>query len=634
MGTVDCCVYDDSTPNRDLRRNDKISVHYSLTRLLSGHLIENNESDGIDVVTPTTNTDTASISSLDSLDNRRHIQLQQNDDTKSDPIEHQPDEHQKSERRIKLTNITKSISYVDLGNTENEPNVTLTKEDIAKMRRLRTKAIQELVTTEKTYVDGLEKLITYFINPLKTTNKVISNKDHQLMFPSDLVTIHAFHIKFNSALVECTSNWNHQTSQIGHLFIEYGELFKLYQSYMLKYDHCIHHLHTLLRKNSKFSKWSVEESKKVNGLTIESLLVLPIQRLPRYEMLLKEIIKQTERYHTDLYDLKHALDQVCEVTELINAKMHEHDRRVKANSIKTRFTDKDKHKIDKKFGNNASRILVEESKLEDAITKHDKTGNRKKLIMFILNDSILYGYDTMSKLLSFGGVLFFDELFDIQTVECNALYGLKVWSKSHSIWISFDESEKRLKWMQIMQDQSDKYQLQQKVRQNRMKNQRSYESESADAARNELHLPYPLYTPCDFSDVCMICNDTFSAFKRKKQHCNYCGTLCCKECLTDKCVDIWKMYFHQKAEMVKVCATCKEKRKEHLQNITSQTLDDTVDVESMPHQTAFDVAVNHARTSQRHQKRRLTIERNRTNSLSQTDDKLGFKPLDIKHRSF
>ena len=40
------------------------------------------------------------------------------------------------------------------------------------------------------------------------------------------------------------------------------------------------------------------------GKTLQSLLILPIQRLPRYKLCLSEIVKYTEPDHPDLADLK------------------------------------------------------------------------------------------------------------------------------------------------------------------------------------------------------------------------------------------------------------------------------------------------------------------------------------------
>lgn len=40
---------------------------------------------------------------------------------------------------------------------------------------------------------------------------------------------------------------------------------------------------------------------------LESFLVKPIQRLPKYVLLLKELVKHTFEFHPDYFDLKNSL---------------------------------------------------------------------------------------------------------------------------------------------------------------------------------------------------------------------------------------------------------------------------------------------------------------------------------------
>ena len=562
--------------------------------------------------------------------------------------------HKKGEQKYNVQDNTEKSAGVNVKTkTKNG------QKDLAKMGRLRTKAIQELVSTESTYVDGLEKLIKYFIEPLKNSEdkkirKLITIQDHQLIFPSDLATIYAFHQEFNSALIKATNEWNNKTSKIGDLFVEYGELFKLYQDYMLKYDNAIHHLHKLLHKNSKFNKWSLEQSKFTIGLTIESLLILPIQRLPRYEMLLKEIIKQTEEYHVDLYALKNAYDQVCEITEMINDKMTEYEKRLKASQIKKKFNEKDKDKMNKKFRDNPSRIFIEESKIEDDTIKHDKVGNRTNLVLFLFNDCIVYGIKTSSSnkaLLTFGDAIQFgdDNLFDIDIVENDdsntnyyqTRFCLKILSKNVSIWISFKDEEMRSKWTDLINQHNENYNEKAQNRHSMMLRHLSlnddYSSNKDNGDREELYLPFPVFIPFDFSENCMDCNNAFSTFKRKKHHCNYCGKLCCNKCLDDnKCKNIWKSYFDGKEEMVKVCDECKSERdkylfdlKERLAAINENDEDDNnLGVSKYQHpiadsnQSTFGLTLDHIQSSERHRKRRTTIDkqqRKRAESTTQNE---------------
>lgn len=148
--------------------------------------------------------------------------------------------------------IEDEVKNADFGDIEES-------EELKKRQRLRKRAVDELVTTEKTYLSNLEKLFKIFVNPLKNSQdkrirRLLSDQDHAILFPSDLSTIYALHIQLNADLIKATTKWNQETSKIGHIFIKYGELFKMYQDYFHKHEKAVQHLAKLEKKNSKVKK--------------------------------------------------------------------------------------------------------------------------------------------------------------------------------------------------------------------------------------------------------------------------------------------------------------------------------------------------------------------------------------------
>ena len=120
--------------------------------------------------------------------------------------------------------------------------------------KLRTRVIRELVDTEKTYVECLDNLIRYFMNPLlhKINGKQFLNPiEHSIIFPSDINTIYGFHTQILIELAKTTTNWNNDTSKIGNIFIKYGQLFKMYQNYMNNHEKAAKCLAEMIHKNSK-----------------------------------------------------------------------------------------------------------------------------------------------------------------------------------------------------------------------------------------------------------------------------------------------------------------------------------------------------------------------------------------------
>jgi hypothetical protein len=57
------------------------------------------------------------------------------------------------------------------------------------------------------------------------------------------------------------------------------------------------------------------------GGTLESFLITPIQRIPRYVLLLTELLKHTEPSHPDHELLQKAIPLVKDVAEFVNTSM-------------------------------------------------------------------------------------------------------------------------------------------------------------------------------------------------------------------------------------------------------------------------------------------------------------------------
>lgn len=70
---------------------------------------------------------------------------------------------------------------------------------------------------------------------------------------------------------------------------------------------------------------------------INSFLIRPIQRIPRYRLLLKDLLKHTEEDHNDFQALSSAYKQVSDVAEYIEEKASEAERIGKLLDVQSRL---------------------------------------------------------------------------------------------------------------------------------------------------------------------------------------------------------------------------------------------------------------------------------------------------------
>jgi hypothetical protein len=82
-----------------------------------------------------------------------------------------------------------------------------------------------------------------------------------------------------------------------------------------------------LRKSNKAFEAFVSQQERLPHISrkLEALLIVPIQRVPRYRLLLTELIAHTEEKEEEYTILSAALKQVEDVAHHINEQIREHE---------------------------------------------------------------------------------------------------------------------------------------------------------------------------------------------------------------------------------------------------------------------------------------------------------------------
>jgi len=115
-------------------------------------------------------------------------------------------------------------------------------------------------------------------------------------------------------------------------------------------------------------------------VTIDSLLILPIQRVPRYQLLLRELLERTEFRNHRYDELTKALDLIKATATHINETIKRQDQRRRIRELEEKFVG------DTEFVS-PSRYLIKEGEC----TKLSEGNRYKQKYYFILfNDLFLY----------------------------------------------------------------------------------------------------------------------------------------------------------------------------------------------------------------------------------------------------
>lgn len=198
----------------------------------------------------------------------------------------------------------------------------------------RSKIAFEIFSSEDVYLQKLRMLNEKFVVPLRGNTAVIIHEDYHPVF-SNIQPLLSLADSLIMQLKSRMEGWDDRYTRIGDIFMHMGHHMKLFMTYAVQ--------HTLgsqvlikISAQDKFRTW-LEKSEVECKRTLNSLLLEPIQRVPRYEMLLKDLFKHTSENHPDYTTLKEALNFMQKIASDCNENIRRAESELKLFAITKRF---------------------------------------------------------------------------------------------------------------------------------------------------------------------------------------------------------------------------------------------------------------------------------------------------------
>eukprot|EP01125_Pyxidicula_operculata_P017353 TRINITY_DN6074_c0_g2_i1.p1 TRINITY_DN6074_c0_g2~~TRINITY_DN6074_c0_g2_i1.p1 ORF type:complete len:1111 (-),score=275.22 TRINITY_DN6074_c0_g2_i1:73-3264(-) len=204
-------------------------------------------------------------------------------------------------------------------------------EEIKKSDEMRQKIALEIFNTEKSYIEALEFTITHYKqNLLKKAEHMNVEQDSVSKIFGTIDVLCGFNKKLYLEISKVMAEWTPQ-STLGPLFKKFIPFLKMYTEYSNKFPVSSQLLAQLSQNSESFREElkSLVESNPSRA-DLASYLIQPIQRIPRYNLLLKELQKNTPEDHADYTVLEECLAKIGEVASHINEEIrrYENSRRV------------------------------------------------------------------------------------------------------------------------------------------------------------------------------------------------------------------------------------------------------------------------------------------------------------------
>jgi len=232
------------------------------------------------------------------------------------------EENQKSLYNI-YTEVNDSIIWV-----QSQLRIKLARKKYAEMKLIRklskqrTQVVMELYSTEINYVSNLEKIVNCFMKPLRaifdeSKKGGITKESIDAIF-CNIEDILLKHQDFLKKLKQIVDQWSNETL-LSPLFENIHEYISTYIPYFNNYENS----YVTIEKCMKVPAFEesikmVEGVKKLERNDLKSLLILPVQRIPRYILYLKEILKHTWTSHPDYDGLKIEISRIDEDIKVLN----------------------------------------------------------------------------------------------------------------------------------------------------------------------------------------------------------------------------------------------------------------------------------------------------------------------------
>lgn len=201
----------------------------------------------------------------------------------------------------------------------------------------RDRVAHEILSTERVYVEHLEFLFKNILLPLRAAaeanNPIISDNEIRAIF-NETESLLNYNRLLLVQLEQRVGKWNVQQC-LGDIFLQIAGFLKIYSRYCSHYSEAMRVLNEC-KKNSKFKKFLDEVKKKSHDLEhrgLEDFLIRPVQRIPRYFLLLQDLVRHTGTDHPDYVNLDAAAQKVQAVAEYMNEKKREAENIMKVTEI-------------------------------------------------------------------------------------------------------------------------------------------------------------------------------------------------------------------------------------------------------------------------------------------------------------
>uniref|UniRef100_A0A8D1IJK1 FYVE, RhoGEF and PH domain containing 2 n=1 Tax=Sus scrofa TaxID=9823 RepID=A0A8D1IJK1_PIG len=349
--------------------------------------------------------------------------------------------------------------------------------------------VQELLETEQAYVARLHLLDQVFFQELlkeARSSKAFPEDVVRLIF-SNISSIYQFHAQFFlPELQRRLDDWT-TTPRIGDVIQKLAPFLKMYSEYVKNFERAIELLATWTDKSPPFQEviTRIQSSEASGSLTLQHHMLEPVQRIPRYELLLKEYVQKLPAQAPDLADAQKALNMIFSAAQHSNAAITEMERLQELWEVYQRLG------LEDDIVDPSNTFLREGPVLKISFRRNGPM----ERYLFLFNNMLLY---CVPRVIQVGAHFQVRTRIDVAGMKaCQA---------------AIDQIEKRNETFKAAAQGPEG------------------DAQEQELQSEELGLRAPQWIRDKMVTMCMRCQEPFNALTRRRHHCRACGYVVCGRC--------------------------------------------------------------------------------------------------------
>ncbi|XP_072732138.1 FYVE, RhoGEF and PH domain-containing protein 3 isoform X2 [Ciconia boyciana] len=401
----------------------------------------------------------------------------------------------------------------------------------------------ELLHTEEAYVKRLHLLDQVFCTKLSEAG--ISSEVITGIF-SNISSIYCFHGQFllPELKTRITQEWN-VNPRLGDILQKLAPFLKMYGEYVKNFDRAMDMVNTCMQRSSPFKDvvQNIQKQEVCGNLTLQHHMLEPVQRIPRYELLLKDYLKKLPEESPDRKDAEKSLELISTAANHSNAAIRKMEKMHKLLEVYERLGGEEDIV-------NPANELIKEGHIQKLSAKN---GTAQDRYLFLFNSMVLY---CVPKLRLIGQKFSVREKMDIAGLQVqeiakqNVAHTFSITGKKRLLELQARTEEEKREWIQVIQATIEKHK----------QNSETFRAFNSSFSQEEEHLPdssiastssvesmpgadgggaFGGSDSCRKSSkskrdkekqACKSCSESFNSITKRRHHCKQCGAVICAKC--------------------------------------------------------------------------------------------------------